>query len=151
MTTQNESVFQQHYQKHLQHLKLKGLQPKTIDAYARGVRRIGDYFDYDINNLTEQQLMEYFVNLLSTHSWSAVKLDLYGIKFFYRYVLNQPWTHVDLIKPPHAQRLPDILTVEEAAQLFAATKKLSYRVFFFTLYRYGLALERGAATNGWRH
>jgi hypothetical protein len=29
--------FASRYRTHLQHLKLKGLQPKTIDAYARGV------------------------------------------------------------------------------------------------------------------
>ena len=37
--------FDRHYQLHLKHLKLKGLQPKTIDAYARAIRRIGDYFE----------------------------------------------------------------------------------------------------------
>ena len=36
--------FERQYQLHLKHLKLKGLQPKTIDAYARGMRRIGKYF-----------------------------------------------------------------------------------------------------------
>ena len=36
--------FERQYQSHLKHLKLKGLQPKTIDAYARGRRRIGKYF-----------------------------------------------------------------------------------------------------------
>ena len=33
--------FQQQYQSHLKHLKLKGLQPKTIDAYLRNGRRAG--------------------------------------------------------------------------------------------------------------
>jgi hypothetical protein len=35
------SDFDQRYQFHLKHLKLKGLQPKTIDAYARAIRRMG--------------------------------------------------------------------------------------------------------------
>jgi len=138
-----ETIFKQDYEKHLQHLKLKGLQPKTIDAYSRAIRRIGKYFDYEISNLCEQQLTDYFVKLLSTHSWSAVKLDLYGLKFFYRHVLNKPWSHVDLIKPPRAKRLPDIVTVEEAAMLFNATEKLSYRVFYFTIYSLGLRLGEG--------
>ncbi len=50
--------YQQHLQ-HLQHLKLKGLQPKTIDAYSRAIRRIGESFNHEINNLTEQQLTNY--------------------------------------------------------------------------------------------
>jgi len=138
-----ETIFTQDYEKHLQHLRLKGCQPKTIDAYSRAVRRIGGYFEHEINDLSEQQLMDYFVKLLDTHSWSAVKLDLYGLKFFYRHVLNKPWQHLDLIKPPRAKRLPDIVTVEEAARLFHATRKLSYRVLYFTLYSMGLRLGEG--------
>ena len=50
-----------------------------------------------------------------------------------------------LIKPPKIQRLPDIVTVDEAQQLFAATRTLSYRVFYFTLYSLGLRLGEGLA------
>ena len=78
-----------------------------------------------------------------SHSWSAVKLDLYGLKFFYTHVLRKPWVAPDLIKPPKVQRLPDILTVEEAQRLFQATRVVSYRVFFFTLYSLGLRLGEG--------
>ncbi|SER46756.1 hypothetical protein SAMN05421690_10296 [Nitrosomonas sp. Nm51] len=41
MTSSFPESFKQNYQSHLQHLKLKGLRPKTIDAYSRSVRRIG--------------------------------------------------------------------------------------------------------------
>jgi integrase/recombinase XerD len=126
-----------------QHLQLKGLQPKTIDAYSRAIRRIGKFFDHEINDLSEQQLVDYFFHLQKRLSWSAVKLDLYGLKFFYQHVLHRPWSHVDLIKPPRATRLPNIVTVEEAARLFYATQKLSYRVFYFTIYSLGLRLGEG--------
>ena len=143
MAAPSAADFDRLYQSHLKHLKLKGLQPKTIDAYARAIRRAGDYFDYRIETLTEAQLTDYFTDLLASHSWSAVKLDLYGLKFFYIYVLRKPWVAPDLIKPPKAQRLPDILTVAEAQRLFQATRVVSYRVFFFTLYSLGLRLGEG--------
>lgn len=143
MKSASEANFKQQYQTHLQHLKLKGLQPKTIEAYARAMRRIGAYFDYRVEALSEAQLVAYFTDLLESHSWSAVKLDLYGLKFFYTHVLHKPWANLDLIKPPKAQRLPDIVTVEEAQQLVCATRTLSYRVFYFTLYSLGLRLGEG--------
>ena len=143
MPTPSTANFDRQYQTHLKHLKLKGLQPKTIDAYARAIRRIGDYFDHRIDHLTEPQLTRYFSELLGTHSWSAVKLDLYGLKFYYQHVLKQPWVAPGLIKPPKSQRLPDIVTVDEARRIFAATHVLSYRVFFFTLYSLGLRLGEG--------
>lgn len=141
--TSSEANFKRDYQTHLKHLKLKGLQPKTIEAYSRAMRRIGAYFDHQLNDLSESQLTDYFSDLLESHSWSSVKLDLYGLKFFYAYVLNKPWPVFKLIKPPRVQRLPDIVTVEEAGRLFTMTHTLSYRVLFFTLYSLGLRLGEG--------
>lgn len=144
-TASAKADFDQLYQTHLKHLKLKGLQPKTIDAYSRAIRRMGDYFDHCIDNLSPAQLTDYFSDLVSTHSWSAVKLDLYGFKFYTLHVLGKPWAMPNFIKPPKVQRLPDIVTVEEAQALFSATRTLSYRVFFFTLYSMGLRLSEGLA------
>jgi len=143
MNTASSSLFERHYQNHLKHLKLKGLQLKTVEAYSRAIRRVGDYFDHQIDNLSVAQLTDYFSDLVTSHSWSTVKLDLYGLKFYYEHVLRQPWVAPGLIKPPKTQRLPDIVTVEEAQRLFAATRVVSYRVFYFTLYSLGLRLGEG--------
>jgi site-specific recombinase XerD len=143
MQSHSKATFEQNYQIHLKHLKLKGLQPKTIDAYARAIRRIGAYFDQEIDALSEAQLTAYFTDLLASHSWSAVKLDLYGLKFYTTHVLRQPWVAPGLIKPPKTRRLPDIVTVEEAQRLFQTTRTISYRVLYFTLYSLGLRLGEG--------
>lgn len=137
--------FKEYYHKHLKCLKLTGMQPKTIDAYSRAIRRIGNYFNCRIDNLTSDQLIDYFDELLESHSWSTVKLDLYGLKFFYSRVLNRTWEDIPLIKPPKVSRIPDILSVKQLHQLVAATGKLSYRVFFFTAYSLGLRLGEGIA------
>jgi len=39
MQSGSKAVFDAQYQLLLQHLTLKGLQPKTIDAYSRAMRR----------------------------------------------------------------------------------------------------------------
>ena len=143
MTTITDEHFDRQYQTHLKHLKLKGLQPKTIDAYGRAIRRMGGYFSNQIDDLSEAQLTDYFTELVASHSWSSVKLDLYGLKFYYAHVLRKPWVAPGLIKPPRTQRLPDIVTIEEAKRIFAATRVVSYRVFFFTLYSLGLRLGEG--------
>ena len=143
MNTASPTHFDRHYQSHLKHLKLKGLRPKTIEAYSRAIRRVGDYFGHQIDSLSVAQLTDYFSDLVASHSWSTVKLDLYGLKFYYEHVLRQPWVAPGLIKPPKSQRLPDIVSVEEAQRLFAATRVVSYRVFYFTLYSLGLRLGEG--------
>lgn len=139
-------AFEQDYQTHQTHLKrlkLAGMRPKTIEAYAHGVRRAAAYFDYQINALTEAQLTEYLAQLPETHSWSTLKHDLYGLKFYYDKVLHRPWPAPSLVKAPHSQRLPDIVTVAQMQQIIDATRVLSYRVFFYILYSLGLRLDEG--------
>ena len=108
-TNSSSSHFDRQYQTHLKHLKLKGLQPKTIEAYSRTIRRIGARFDHQIDSLTETQLTDYFTELVASHSWSTVKLDLYGLKFYYQHVLRKPWVAPGLIKPPrHVNQRPTV-------------------------------------------
>ena len=143
MTSSLESKYNHYYSLHCKHLKLQGLQPKTIEAYSRAIRRIAAYFNGHLDDLSQDQLLDYFHDLLNRLSWSAVKRDLYGLKFFYTHVLAKPWLNIPMIKPPRSTKIPDIITVDEVQQLFLATRKLSYRVFFFTIYSLGLRLGEG--------
>ena len=141
--TPKDSKFNRIYSKHRKLLRLRGLQPKTIDAYSRAIRRIGQYFDYDLDHPSFDQLTNYFTDLLESHSWSTVKLDLYGLKFFYSHVLKKEWVDIPLVKPPKTSRIPDILTIKQLNALFEATNRLSYKVFFFVTYSMGLRLGEG--------
>jgi len=143
MTPKIPAHFQSNHQRLLNSLKLGGMQPKTIELYSHGVRRAGAYFDYRIDDLSKAQLTDYFVHVLDTLSWSTLKHDLYGLKFYYAKVLDKPWPDADLVKPPSSFTLPDIITVPQAQQIFMSTRVLSYRVFFFTLYSLGLRLGEG--------
>lgn len=68
MNPSTKAEFDQRYQAHLKHLKFKGLQPKTIDAYSRPIWRMSDYFDYATDNLSSAQLTNYFSDLIEMHS-----------------------------------------------------------------------------------
>ncbi|VAX24090.1 hypothetical protein MNBD_IGNAVI01-124, partial [hydrothermal vent metagenome] len=75
-----DSKYNFYYELHLKHLLLKGLQPKTIDGYSRAIRRLGEYFNGNLDNLSENQLLEYFHQLKESSSWSTVKINLHGLK-----------------------------------------------------------------------
>ena len=64
MEASTDAQFKKNYLTHLQHLKLKGLRPKTIEAYSRAIRRIGERFDRQIDSLTEQQLTAHSLPIL---------------------------------------------------------------------------------------
>ena len=81
-------AFEQRYASLLKHLQLQGLQTKTVDAYARAIRTMGQHFDWQIDILSAEQLTDYFHRRITSLSWSAVKLDLYGYKFYVVHVLR---------------------------------------------------------------
>ena len=64
MTLSIEKKYNQYYSQHCKHLKLQGLQPKTIEAYSRGIRRIAAYFNGHLDDLSKDQLLDYFHSLL---------------------------------------------------------------------------------------
>ena len=100
MNATEQARFNPLYEQMQQALLLQGKRPKTIDAYSRAVRRVAGYFDRCPDNLTADELKGYFASLVTSHSWSTVKLDRNGIQFFYRHVLNKPWNWVKIVKPP---------------------------------------------------
>lgn len=140
MNPSEQTRFDELYQRHLRLLKLQGKSSKTIDVYARAVRRLTNHFDCCPDTLTPNQLEVYFGELVESHSWSTVKVDRNGLQFFWKHVLKLDWQWVNIIKPPKIHTLPDILTLTEIEQLIGATRKLRYRVFLLATYSMGLRL-----------
>jgi len=132
--------FNELYQCHLRSLKLQGKSQKTIEAYARAVRRISEHFDCCPDKLTLKQREQYFSDLVKSHSWSTVKIDRNGLQFFWKHVLKKDWQWLNIVKAPKVRSLPDILTVNEIEQMIGATRKLRYRVFLLATYSMGLRL-----------
>jgi integrase/recombinase XerD len=133
------------YERHLRLLKLQGKSQKTMDAYARAVRRISQHLDCCPDQLTLEQREKYFADLVESHSWSTVKIDSIGLQFFWKYVLERDWDWVNIVKAPKIRSLPDILTTTEVEQLIGATRNLRYRVFLLTTYSMGLRLSETLA------
>ena len=145
MTATEQARFEELYTHHLRALKLQGKRDKTIDGYARAVRRVSSHFDCCPDQLSMEQLEVYFAGLVDSHSWSTVKIDRNGLQFFWKYVLKTDWQWLNIIKVPKVQTLPDILTLNEVERLILATCQLRYRVFLLTTYSMGLRLSEALA------
>jgi len=129
------------YSQHALALKLQGYAKRTIDSYCRAVRRVSKRFDCVPDRLSVQQLKVHFAELVDSHSWATVKVDRNGLQFFWKHVLHQDWSWVEMIRPPKVRTLPDILSVLEVERLIASARKLRYRVFVLTTYSMGLRLS----------
>jgi site-specific recombinase XerD len=143
MNQHDQERFDALYSKHLQALKLQGKREKTIDGYARALRRIAGYFDCCPDSLEPDQLKTYFAWMVENYSWSSVKVDLWGLSFFYHHVLGRKMEWIEIVNPPKARSLPDVPTREEVQRLINGVYRLRYRVFFFVIYSMGLRLGEG--------
>jgi integrase/recombinase XerD len=133
------------YRQHVNALKRQGKADKTIDAYARAVRRLSEFFDANPADITQPQLETYFDSLIRTHSWATIKCDRNGLQFFYKYVLKRPWTWVDIVKPPQVRALPDVLSLKEIERLINGTRELRYQSLI--LVAFGMGLRLGEVLN----
>jgi len=91
--------------------------------------------------LTAAGLKGYFLKLVETKSWSAVKIARNAIQFFYRHVLNKPWDWIPIVKPPVVQTLQDVLSPAEVAAIINATRELRYQTYYWVTYSLGLRLS----------
>ena len=129
------------YQQHLTALKLQGKAQRTIDGYSHSLRRLRDFLGRCPDDITKDELTAYFAWLIDERSWSSVKVDRNGIRFFFEHVLDKPWQWVNMVKPPVIKTLPDILTPAEISRLISATRKPCYQVFWLLAYGTGLRLS----------
>jgi site-specific recombinase XerD len=91
---------------------------------------VAESFDCCPDKLTQDQLEAHFDALVTSHSWSTVKIDRSGLQFFYKHILKRPWTWVDIVKPPQVRRLPDILSLAELERLINAHASCAIRCLF---------------------
>lgn len=141
MIASEQKRFDGLYVQHLRALKLHGYSASTIDVYSRAVRRLTAYFDCIPDQLSTDQLADYFAELVDSHSWATVRVDRNGLQFFWQHILKRDWQWVEMIKPPQIRTLPDVLSVPEVERLIATARKLRYRVFVLTTYSMGLRLS----------
>lgn len=140
MNKEDSKRYENLYQQHLTGLKLRGMSHNTIDVYARAVRRVTEYFDACPDTLTVEQLRLYFSDLIDSHSWSTVKVDRNGLRFFWEFVLERDFGWIEMVKPPQIRSIPDILTPKEVEILLNSFDLMRYRCFFLTVYSMGLRL-----------
>jgi integrase/recombinase XerD len=132
-------------EKMIEDLRLRGLSPRTEEAYVRAVRQLAEYCKKPPDQISEDDLRQYFLYLKNVKkvSRSTHTIALCGIKFFYEHTLERSWHTLDLVRPKKSKKLPVVLSVEEVGQILSLVYKSHYRVCLTTIYACGLRLLEG--------
>lgn len=126
-------------------LQLRGLSERTQEAYVRAVRQLAEHYHTAPDQITEEQLRQYFLYLKNVKKYSraASTIALCGIKFFFERTLEKAWTTFRLVRPPREKKLPVILSAEEVRRILRGVKLPRYQVCLSTIYSCGLRLQEG--------
>jgi len=132
-------------QKMNEDMQLHGFAERTQDSYLRAVRQLAAYFNKPPDQISEEELRQYFLYLknVKNASRSTITLALCGIKFFYERTMQRQWATLALVRPQREKKLPVVLSVEEVRQILGRVRRWRYRVCLSTIYACGLRLQEG--------
>src|SRR5437879_4991815 len=115
-------------------LQLRGLSERTQEAYVRAVRQLSEHYHKSPDQITEEELRQYFLHLKNVKKYSraASTIAICGIKFFFERTLERAWTTFNLVRPPREKKLPVILSLEEVQKILGCIRLPRYRVCLST-------------------
>lgn len=130
-------------QRMLDALVLRGMALRTQESYIDAVARLARHYGRSPDTLSAEQVQGFLLHLLRDRQRSRSTVNQYGcaFRFFYGTVLGLDGElfHIPLGIAP--QRLPEILSREEIARLFAVTIRPAPRTFLMLAYATGLRLS----------
>jgi integrase/recombinase XerD len=124
-------------------LELRGMAMRTREAYIDAVARLARHYRRSPDALSADEVQQYLLHLLRERKLARSSVNQYGCayRFLYGTVLGRDGAALQIPLAAMPQRLPEILSREELARLFAATRSLKARTFLMTAYGTGLRLS----------
>lgn len=121
-------------------LKLRGFSKNTIESYLIQNRLFLEYIKKQPNEVTEQDIKNYFANLTDKNLTNkTVALKLSALRFFYDEILNKKIVN---LKPPKiSKKIPEVLNKEEIKKLIESSPTQKSKLIIKLLYSTGLRVS----------
>lgn len=130
-------------QRMLDALQVRGMAVRTQQAYIDAVARLARHYRRAPDALSADEVQSYLLHLRRERGRSCSTLNQYGcaFRFFYGTVLERDGAAFQIPLSRTPQRLPEILSREELARLFAVACHAKSRTFLMLAYATGLRLS----------
>jgi len=126
-------------------LVIRGMSPKTQDAYVRAVRDLARHYHKTPDLVSDEEIKDYLLYLVQAKHLapSSVNVAVSGLRCFYDLVLHRECEHLGRVLPRSlkAIRRPQVYSIEELERLFTiGCVHPKHRVFLMSVYGGGLRL-----------
>lgn len=132
-------------QRMIEDMQLHGLSASTQQLYADAVGTLAKHFHRSPDQLSEQDLRQYFLYLTNQKkvSRSTTTIALCSVKFLYEKTLQRSWPTLQLIRPAFEKKVPVVLSRDEVHRILEHVRNPGYRACLKTIYSCGLRISEG--------
>ena len=130
-------------QKMINEMLLRRFSLKTQEAYVAAVMGLARHYKQSPEGITKQMIQDYLLYLMQKRklSWSSCNVAVSGIRFFYIQTLGMDSMYLSIPPRKKDNKLPEILSMEELENLFAALTNQKHRTLLMTTYAAGLRVS----------
>lgn len=119
---------------------LRGLAPRTQEAYIGAVAGLARYYKRSPEFLTQGEVQKYLLHLIEERkwAWSSTNQAACALRFFFHVTLNRPDASFLIPSRKTPSKLPEILSKAEVDRIIGACTCLRHRALLMTIYAAGL-------------
>ena len=125
-------------------VQLKGLRPRTVEAYVAVVRQLAQWAGGDPAGLAEERVRAYFLHLLNERGYApqSMRQARVALAAFYVEGLGRAeWRVFAAVETRDRERLPVVLSQAEVRRILREVKEPRFRVPLRLIYLCGLRLS----------
>lgn len=124
-------------------MKLHGLAPGTQKVYLKSVERLARHYHRSPDQLSEQELRDYFTGLVEKKHVlsSTLRTEIFGVKFLFDKTLQRPWPTLRFLRARPSYKLPVVLDREEAQRVIGLLRFPPVRMCATMMYSCGLRIS----------
>lgn len=129
----------------IEDMQLAGLSIGTQKAYLRSVQMLAKYHHCSPDQLTDEQLREFFLYLIQERGLAQATLINYraAIRFLFTKTLKRYMPVIDMVRPERRRALPVILSQEEIQFVLSRIQDPCIRMCLTMIYSCGLRVSEG--------
>lgn len=122
---------------------LRGLAPRTQEAYLAVVAGLAAYYRRSPDQLSQDDVQRYLLHLIEERklAWSSTNQAACALRFFFHVTLKQPDAGFIIPSRKAPAKLPEILSRSEVDRILGACTSLRHRAILMTTYAAGLRVS----------